>query len=127
VFVRRGARRIEEQHPALEERTQELSSALVGMVRYLSEGGLMVEFPVELLQGTRVRVVLPTFQGPLEVEGEIVWTAPTGASFGTAWPSPSPKDPTSSRGCSGKTAEPPPRAKPPPVWTGLGVLLPSRS
>jgi hypothetical protein len=37
-----------------------------------------------------VRVVLPTFQGPLEVEGEIVWTASHGSVIrhGLAFPEP---------------------------------------
>ncbi len=66
------------------------STALSGMARYLSEGGLMVEFSVELMRDTRVRVVLPTFQGPLEVEGDIVWTAPHGSVIrhGLAFPEP---------------------------------------
>ncbi len=65
-------------------------AALVGMARYLSEGGIMVEFPVELMRGTRVRVDLPTVQGPLEVEGEVVWTSPHGSviQHGVAFPEP---------------------------------------
>ncbi len=65
-------------------------TALPGMVRYLSEGGLMVEFPVELMRGTRVRVALPTVQGSLEVAGNIVWTVPHGRVIrhGLAFPEP---------------------------------------
>jgi PilZ domain-containing protein len=76
--------------PAMGWAPQFQGTALSGMVRYLSEGGLMVEFPVELIRGTRVRVVLPTFQGPLEVEGEIVWTASHGSVIrhGLAFPEP---------------------------------------
>ncbi len=65
-------------------------TALPGTVRYLSEGGLMVEFPVELMRGTGVRVVLPTFQGLVEVEGTIVWTTAHGSVIrhGVAFPEP---------------------------------------
>jgi hypothetical protein len=65
-------------------------TALSGMVRYLSEGGLMVEFPVELMRSTSVRVVLPTFQGLVEVEGRIVWTTAHGTviQHGVAFPEP---------------------------------------
>lgn len=53
-------------------------TALPGTVRYLSEGGVMVEFPVELLRGSLVRLALPTRQGVLEVEGKVVWIAAQG-------------------------------------------------
>ena len=55
--------------------TQFQGTALPGTVRYLSEGGLMVEFPVELTRGSLVRLALPTRQGALEVEGTVVWIA----------------------------------------------------
>jgi hypothetical protein len=54
---------------------QFIGTALQGMARYVSEVGMMLEFPAEVVQGTVLRVVLQTPQGPLEVEGEIVWTA----------------------------------------------------
>jgi hypothetical protein len=54
---------------------QFLGTALQGMARYVSEVGMTLEFPVEVVQGTVLRVVLQTPQGPLEVEGEIVWTS----------------------------------------------------
>jgi hypothetical protein len=65
-------------------------TALSGMVRYLSEGGLMVKFPVELMRGTCVRSVLPTFQGLVEVEGTIVWSTAHGSVIrhGLAFPAP---------------------------------------
>ena len=65
-------------------------AALSGTVWYLGEGGLMVEFPVELRRGTSVRVVLPTFQGLVEVEGTVVWTTSRGSVIrhGVAFPEP---------------------------------------
>ena len=50
-----------------------------GKVSYLGEGGLMVEFPVELKRGTSIRMFLPTFQGLVDVEGTVVWTASQGS------------------------------------------------
>jgi hypothetical protein len=69
-------------------------AALPGMVRYLSEGGLLVEFPVELIRGTLVRVVLPMLQGSLEVEGKVVWIASHGSVIrhGVAFPEPKGSD-----------------------------------
>ncbi len=65
-------------------------AALSGTVWYLGEGGLMVEFPVGLQRGTSVRVVLPTFQGLVEVEGTVVWTTSRGSVIrhGVAFPEP---------------------------------------
>jgi hypothetical protein len=54
---------------------QFLGTALQGMARYVSEVGMMLEFPVEVVPGTVLRVAFQTPQGPLEVEGEIVWTS----------------------------------------------------
>jgi len=54
---------------------QFVGTALQGMARYVGGGGMMLEFPVEVVRGSFLRVVLQTPQGPLEVEGEIVWTS----------------------------------------------------
>ncbi len=69
---------------------QAQEAALSGTVWYLGEGGLMVEFPVALQRGTAVRVVLPTFQGPVKVEGTVVWTTTHGSVIrhGVAFPEP---------------------------------------
>ncbi len=56
-------------------------TALSGTVRFLGEGGMMVEFPVHLTRGTSMRVFLPTFQGPVEVEGTVMWTDAHGSVF----------------------------------------------
>jgi len=53
---------------------QLLGARLQGIARHVGAGGMMLEFPVELMRGTFLRVVLATVQGPLEVEGKVVWT-----------------------------------------------------
>ncbi len=66
------------------------STALSGMVRYLSEGGMMMEFPVQLMRSTGVRVVLHTFQDLVEMDGTVVWTSAHGSHIrhGVAFPEP---------------------------------------
>ena len=61
--------------PVIGQAPQFLGTALRGMARYVGAGGMMLEFPVEVVQGTVLRVILSTPRGPLEVEGEIVWTS----------------------------------------------------
>ena len=60
--------------PATGWAAQYIGTALQGMALYVGGGGMMLEFPVEVVKGSLLRVVLQTPQGPLEVEGEIVWT-----------------------------------------------------
>jgi hypothetical protein len=43
--------------------------------RHIAAGGLMVEFPVEVVPGSTLRVLLETRQPTREVEGKVVWTA----------------------------------------------------
>ena len=45
---------------------------------------------MELMRGTSVRVVLPTFQGLVELEGTVVWTTTHGSVIrhGVAFPEP---------------------------------------
>lgn len=47
---------------------------LRGVVRYTAVGGLMAEFPVEVVPGSTLRVLFQTRQRSLEVEGKVVWT-----------------------------------------------------
>lgn len=53
-------------------------TVLRGMARSVSAGGLVVEFPVEVVRGTVMRLTLQTRRGPLDVEGRIVRTALNG-------------------------------------------------
>ena len=50
-----------------------------GVVRDISPGGLMVQFPVLIVPGNRLALVLHTQDGPVAAEGKVVWTAPRGA------------------------------------------------
>ena len=61
---------------------------LRGIVRSLGIGSMLVEFPVEVLPGSVLRVTVQTAFGPLEIEGRVVWTAATGSIIrhGLAFP-----------------------------------------
>ena len=61
--------------PAVVKTSQFRGMVIRGMVRYIAEGGLMVELPVEVVSGSIIHVQLQTRQGLLEVEGKVVWTA----------------------------------------------------
>jgi PilZ domain-containing protein len=50
---------------------------IAGMVRNVSVGGLIAEFPQEISSATPVRLLLRTRRGPLEVEARVVWSAAT--------------------------------------------------
>ena len=49
------------------------SGLLRGTVRNICDGGLMVEFPVEVPPGSLLRVLIERKRGPLEMEGRVVW------------------------------------------------------
>ena len=51
---------------------------LRGMVRNISRGGLLAEFPVELVLGSRVDLTLETRQGPLPETGRVIWASAAG-------------------------------------------------
>jgi hypothetical protein len=53
---------------------------IAGMVRNVSGGGLIAEFPLEISSAAPVRLLLRTRRGPLEVEARVVWST---ASKGT--------------------------------------------
>jgi len=72
---------------------QFIGTALQGMARYVGAGGMMLEFPVEVVRGSLLRVALQTPQGPLEVEGEIVWTTSHGGVVRHGLNFPEPKEP----------------------------------
>ena len=63
---------------------------ILGVVRTVSAGGLMVELPVELAPGSAVDLALLTQHGPLEVEAQTVWTAASGDTVrhGLTFPQP---------------------------------------
>jgi hypothetical protein len=47
-----------------------------GTVRNISGGGLMAEFPVQVRHGSTVHLTLQAGEGPLPVEGRVVWVDP---------------------------------------------------
>ena len=85
--------RVQVAIPVVGRAPQFLDTALPGTARYVSEGGMMVEFPAEIVRGTVLRVILPTAQGPLEVTGEVVWTNVHGSVVQHGLAFPEAKDP----------------------------------
>lgn len=51
---------------------------LRGMVRNISRGGLLAEFPVKLVLGNQVELTLDTPEGPLHETGKVVWETGSG-------------------------------------------------
>jgi len=48
-----------------------------GVVRTVGAGGLMAEFPMKMVPGRTVDLVLQRRHGPLTVKGRVVWTSAT--------------------------------------------------
>lgn len=63
---------------------------LWGTVRNISGGGLMVEFPVQAFLGSTVYLTLQASEGPLPVEGRVMWVDHLGDRIrhGLAFPDP---------------------------------------
>ncbi len=63
---------------------------LRGTVRNISEGGLMAECPVQIRHGSTMSLTLQAGEGPLPVEGRVVWVDPPGERIrhGVAFPDP---------------------------------------
>jgi hypothetical protein len=76
--------------PVLGRAPQFPGEALRGMVLNVSGGGMLAEFPVELVPGSAVDFVIQTRHGQLEVEGEVIWTsiAEGRIRHGVAFPEP---------------------------------------
>jgi hypothetical protein len=66
--------------PVLARAEQFPGKEIAGVVRNVSAGGLIAEFPVQITPDSSVALRLQTRRGPLEVRGQVVWTA---ASRGT--------------------------------------------
>jgi hypothetical protein len=54
---------------------------LRGTVRNIGRGGLMAEFPVQLVLGSQVTLTLHTRNGFLQETGRVVWAARTGGTI----------------------------------------------
>ena len=57
------------------------ATALHGVVRAVSAGGLTVEFPVSVEPNSVLALVLQTRGGPVEVEGRVVWNRAIGGTI----------------------------------------------
>ena len=64
--------------------------ALRGTVRNICGGGLMAELPIQVQDGSIVHLTLQAGEGPLLVEGQVVWVDPPGERIrhGFAFPIP---------------------------------------
>ncbi|MFI5341715.1 MAG: PilZ domain-containing protein [Candidatus Methylomirabilales bacterium] len=60
---------------------QSPEQGVAGVVRTVGAGGLMAEFPVRMLPGSAVGLVLQRRHGPLTMEGRVVWTSGTGGKI----------------------------------------------
>lgn len=67
---------------------------LHGTVRNIGRGGVMAEFPVELVPGSFVDLTLHTQNGLLEESGRVVWVTRTGGAVrhGLAFSEPKGRD-----------------------------------
>ncbi len=66
--------------PVLARVPQFPGRTLRGIVRNLSRGGLLAEFPIKLVVGSAVELVLETPQGLLSETGRVVWETAAGDS-----------------------------------------------
>ncbi len=80
-LLRRRFVRLPVSMPVVAQAPQFGETGLHGMVRTISAGGLTVEFPISLPPDTGLTLVLQTRQGPLEVQGRVVWTRAIGTTI----------------------------------------------
>jgi len=68
-------------------------TVLRGMVRTVSAGGLTTEFPISLVPDSVLALMLETREGPVEVEGRVVWAraTPRAVRHGIAFFEPKPQ------------------------------------
>jgi len=80
--------------PMLARAPQYPGKVLSGMVRDIGRGGVMAEFPVELVPGSQLRLILHTRTGPLDRAGTVVWTKSQEGcvQHGIAFPEPEPRN-----------------------------------
>jgi hypothetical protein len=63
--------------PVIGRVEQSPKKAIEGVVRTVGDGGLMAEFPVQMVPGSAVGLVLHRRHGPLTVKGRVVWSSST--------------------------------------------------
>ena len=64
--------------PVIGRSGQSSEKAIAGVVRSVGAGGLMAEFPVQMVPGQAIGLVLQRRHGPLTVQGRVVWSSATG-------------------------------------------------
>jgi hypothetical protein len=79
--------------PVIGQAPQFREMPLPGVVRSVSPGGLMVEFPVIVVRGSLLRLAVQTGLGPVEMEGRVVWTTATRGTIRHGLAFPAPKSP----------------------------------
>jgi len=79
--------------PVIGRGVQSPKKEIEGVVRSISAGGLMAEFPVQMSPGSALGLVLQTRHGPLTVEGRVVWTSATRGTIRHGFAFPEPKWP----------------------------------
>jgi CheY-like chemotaxis protein len=67
---------------------------LTGTIRDIGRGGVMAEFPLEVVPGSQLRLILQTRTGPLDRSGTVVWTRSVEGlvQHGIAFPEPEPRN-----------------------------------
>jgi CheY-like chemotaxis protein len=80
--------------PLVARAAQYPGKVLSGTVRDIGRGGVMAEFPVELVPGSQLRLILQTRTGPLDRPGAVVWTKNLDGlvQHGIAFPEPEPRN-----------------------------------
>ncbi len=68
--------------PVVSRAAQFGDTELHGMVWNIGGGGLLAKFPVQIVPGSVVDLVLQTHNGPLAVNGQVAWAEPPGTQIG---------------------------------------------
>jgi CheY-like chemotaxis protein len=80
--------------PLVARAPQYPGKVLSGTIRDIGRGGVMAEFPVEVVPGSQLRLILQTRTGPLDRPGTVVWTKTLEGTVqhGIAFPEPEPRN-----------------------------------
>lgn len=68
--------------PVISRAAQFGDTEVHGLVWNIGGGGLMAKFPVQIVPGGVVDLVLQTRTGPLAVNGQVAWAEPPGTQIG---------------------------------------------
>jgi CheY-like chemotaxis protein len=80
--------------PLVARAPQYPGKVLSGTIRDIGRGGVLAEFPVEVVPGSQLRLILQTRTGPLDRQGTVVWTRSLEGlvQHGIAFPEPEPRN-----------------------------------